>query len=203
MKNGIKLLKVRVGSQRQFVTVERAYGSVFRVIAERNGKKLATLLHASELKAIAEIFSAILVAVLMVATPVSACETAPVKVEWHDASWVQGGYEDRETIVTSQSAPVDHMDDRAAAEWNMAQLRAEAAEPPTPTPGILIRGNQRVTAAEVNYVPIPDYSYTPAPKARAPLSGPSMGIRPTKQIKSYSGTRRETWSFLPPQVRFE
>lgn len=101
----------------------------------------------------------IIAAVLGIAAPAMARE-AVVTTEWHPASWVQGGYDDHDTIVTSKLAA-------KPVFVRGGEAPRPAMEAPKPHKSVLVPAidyPERITYPE------------PKEEKRSGLRGPSMGF---------------------------
>lgn len=174
-----------------------------------------------------EILIAIAIVGLLVAIawPVLAPRTAnaaeaQVTTEWHPASWVEGGYDDRNTIVLSSGETFKASDssmqirkmtpmemERGKRVFDWARKKIDDQEKNRSTLDE-IEYEQKMNKHHGVLIPAIDYpERIPAPAdviEKPKLHGPSTGYRgPRKRIKSYAGSRIQTWSFMPTQTRYE
>lgn len=105
-----------------------------------------------------------------------------IETTWHDASWVPGGYEDRETIVSSKKPAAPRV------------VRRE----PEPRPAVeLPKPHKSVLIPAINY---PERITQPEPKEPKKLSGPSMGWQgPRMEYTAYPMSSIVTRKPLSPQ----
>ena len=117
---------------------------------------------------------------LILAAPASASDQYVMTTEWHESSWVQGGYEDRDTIVTA----------KPAAPKEIKQKARKIPQAPTGY-SILVPAGEPLQDIRVS--------------RSEPLHGPKMGFNgPRWKVTSYAGSQHfETKSLMPAQVRYE
>jgi len=135
--------------------------------------------------------------------------------EYHEGDWEPGGYRDTKTIVTVpqvQQVRPEVLDQRAADEWNMRQLRSEAVEPERGYSMMVDaynhRGPSMAGVGMSRLVPAIDYperiqENVQSSEPKRGLTGPTMGFSGARfRVKHYSTSEIETRTPMPPQVSY-